>query len=121
MGVGALLVVGGSVPSEAINNVAIDSDIRFLGAIWFSIGVILYWVIPAIDKQTTLFRLLIGGIFLGGLGRLSSALLIGIPPTQFIAAIALELIGMPLLLLWQSLLPKSDSLTEYPAIQETLK
>jgi len=69
LGVGALSVVGGSVPSEAINNVAIDSDIRFLGAIWFSIGVILYWVIPSIDKQTTLFRLLIGGIFLVDGGR----------------------------------------------------
>lgn len=121
LGVGALSAVGGLVPSEAVNNVVVDSEIRFLGAIWFGIGVIVYWVIPAIDKQTTLFRLLIGGIFLGGIGRLLSALSVGIPPIQFIGVIVLELIGMPLLLLWQSSISKLDSLTEPLAIQETLK
>lgn len=98
-----------------------QSQLSSLTCILHGIGVIVYWVIPAIDKQTTLFRLLIGGIFLGGIGRLSSALSVGIPPIQFIAVIVLELIGMPLLILWQSSILKLDSLTEPLAIQETLK
>lgn len=119
LGARAFNVVGGSIPSEAVNNVVLDSEVRFLGAIWFGIGVVMYWVIPSIDQQTTLFRLLIGGIFLGGIGRLVSAFLVGIPPVQFIAVIVLELIGMPLLVLWQSLISMSNSLTEKPTIQET--
>lgn len=112
LGAHAFNVIGGSIPSTAINNVVLDSEARFLGAIWFSIGVLLYWILPSIHQQTTLFRLLTGGIFLGGLGRLASAFLVGIPPVQFIAAIVLELIGMPLLIMWQSLISTSSSLIE---------
>jgi Domain of unknown function (DUF4345) len=78
----------------------------------------MYWVILSIDKQTTLFRLLAGAIFLGGIGRLSSVFLVGLPPSEFIAFIALELIGMPLLVLWQSWI--STSVSEHAVSQETL-
>jgi hypothetical protein len=115
LGAHALNVSGGALPSEVVQNVVLDSQTRFLGAIWFGIGIILYWVIPSVDKQTTLFRLLAGVIFLGGIGRLFSAFLVGLPPVEFIAATVLELIGMPILVLWQSRV----SLTEHSAIQET--
>lgn len=80
----------------------IDTEIRFFGAIWLMVGIILYWLIPNIEKHTVLFRLLLGGIFLGGIGRLLSAATVGIPPPLFIGLIALELVWMPLLFLWQS-------------------
>jgi Domain of unknown function (DUF4345) len=112
LGARSLNFFGSLLPITALNDIVLDSQIRFLGAIWFGVGITWYWVISAIERQTTLFRLLIGGVFLGGIGRASSALLVGIPPIQFIAAIALELIGMPLLLLWQSSVSKSNRLTE---------
>jgi hypothetical protein len=118
LGARALNVAGGVFPPEVISNAFLDSQIRFLGAIWFGIGVMMYWIIPSIDQQTTLFRLLAGAIFLGGIGRLSSAFLVGLPPSEFIVFIALELIGMPLLVLWQSWI--STSASEHPASQETL-
>jgi hypothetical protein len=108
----------GVFPPEVISNAFLDSQIRFLGAIWFGIGVMMYWIIPSIDQQTTLFRLLAGAIFLGGIGRLSSAFLVGLPPSEFIVFIALELIGMPLLVLWQSWI--STSASEHAVSQETL-
>ncbi len=117
LGAQALNIAGGALPSEVVQNVVLDSQTRFLGAIWFGIGVILYWVITSVDKRTVLFRLLAGAIFLGGVGRLVSAFLIGLPPVEFIAATMLELIGMPLLILWQSRV----SLTEHAVLQETLK
>jgi Domain of unknown function (DUF4345) len=117
LGAQALNIAGGALPSEVVQNVVLDSQTRFLGGIWFGIGIILYWVILSVDKRTVLFRLLTGGIFLGGMGRLFSAFLVGLPPAEFIAATVLELIGMPLLVLWQSRV----SLTEHAALQETLK
>lgn len=117
LGAQALNVAGGALPPEVLQNVVLDSQTRFLGGIWFGIGVILYWVIPSVDKRTALFRLLAGGIFLGGIGRFVSAFLVGLPPAEFIAATVLELIGMPLLVLWQSRV----SLTEHAVIPETLK
>ena len=40
-------------------------------------------------------------IFLGGIGRLLSVLLLAPPPLPFIAFTALEIIGAPLFILWQ--------------------
>lgn len=61
-----------------------------------------YAIIPTIEKQTLLFRLIATTIILGGIGRLLSLVFIGNPPALFIALIVLELVGMPLLVLWQS-------------------
>jgi hypothetical protein len=121
LGARSLHVVGSLMPLDAVNDVVLDSQIRFLAAIWLGVGIILYWVIPSIDRQTTLFRLLMGGIFLGGIGRISSAILVGIPPVQFLAVIVLELVGVPILILWQSALSKSNKLTEHFIVQETPK
>jgi Domain of unknown function (DUF4345) len=111
LGARSLRVVGSWIPLDALSDVVLDSQIRFLAAIWFGVGIILYWVIPSIDRQTKLFRLLMGAIFLGGIGRISSAVLLGIPPVQFIAVIVLELVGVPILVLWQSSISKSNGLT----------
>jgi Domain of unknown function (DUF4345) len=111
LGAKALNIVGAMVSSEALNNVVLDSQIRFFGAIWFGVGIVLYWMLPAIEKQATLFRLLLGIIFLGGIGRLISVFLVGIPPTELVAATALELIGMPLLIWWQLLIATSNNIT----------
>jgi hypothetical protein len=121
LGARSLRVVGSSMPLDTLNDVVLDSQIRFLAAIWLGVGIILYWIIPSIDRQTTLFRLLMGGIFLGGIGRICSAALVGIPPVQFIAVIVLELVGVPILVLWQLALSKSNRLTEHFVAQETPK
>jgi Domain of unknown function (DUF4345) len=104
--------------SEVVNNIVLDSQIRFLGAIWFGFGIILYWIIFSIEKQTTLFRLAAGCIFLGGIGRLTSALLVGLPPIPLIAGTVLELAGMPLLVLWQTLMSIPSQTTNILVAQE---
>jgi hypothetical protein len=114
LGASALNIFGAAVSPDVLNNVVIDSQIRFLGAIWLGVGIVLYWALPAIEKQTTLFRLLIGSIFLGGIGRSISAFSVGTPPNHLIAAIVLELIGMPLIILWQSFIA-TDRMAKLPA------
>jgi hypothetical protein len=41
-------------------------------------------------------------IFLGGVGRLISMLLIGLPPIPFIGFAILEIVGAPIFVIWQA-------------------
>jgi hypothetical protein len=80
----------------------LDSNLRFFGGVWLGAGLALYWLIPKIDKQTALFRALWTMIFLGGVGRLISMLLIGLPPIPFIGFTILEIVGAPIFVIWQA-------------------
>jgi hypothetical protein len=85
----------------------IDTQVRFLGAIWLGLGVTLARIIPNIENQTMLFRLMMGSIFLGGVGRVLSLITLGAPPPFFIGLMLLELLGAPALIFWQSRVAKS--------------
>ncbi|KWV60604.1 hypothetical protein AS156_28250 [Bradyrhizobium macuxiense] len=79
----------------------LDSNLRFFGGTWLGLGLAMLWLVPRIESQTVLFRVIWGAIFLGGIGRLLSILLVGAPPLPFIGFTALELIGAPLFVYWQ--------------------
>jgi len=105
---GALNLIGGSDSLRILDEslpapfAAVDSQIRFFGAIWLGFGVTLFWIISTIEKHTTLFRLLMAAIFLGGVGRLLSAITIETPPLLFVVLMVFELLGTPALIFWQS-------------------
>ena len=103
-GVHALDAFGVSFPENITGHIILDSEMRFLSAIWAGIGVMVYVIVPTVEKQTLLFRLIMTAIILGGVGRVLSLLWVGNPPALFIFLIVLELVGMPLLILWQSYL-----------------
>lgn len=79
----------------------LDSNLRFYGGVWLGLGLAAFWLVPRIERETTLFRFLWLMIFLGGLGRLISLLLVGMPFPPFIGFTALELLGAPLFVWWQ--------------------
>jgi Domain of unknown function (DUF4345) len=81
----------------------LDSNLRFFGGTWLGLGLAMLWLVPRIESQTVLFRVIWGAIFLGGVGRLLSIMLVGSPPIPFIGFTALELIGAPLFVYWQNL------------------
>ena len=83
-------------------NVSLDSNLRFFSGIWLGLGLALFWLIPSIEKQTVLFRVVWAAIFLGGIGRCLSMLFLAVPPTPFLAFTVLEVVGAPLFILWQS-------------------
>ena len=87
-------------------NALLDSNLRFFGGIWLGLGLSLYLLIPNVEKQTLLFRVLWGMIFLGGLGRLASMLFLGLPPLPFIGFTLLEIVGAPFFVWWQARLPR---------------
>ncbi len=90
------------IPAHAL----LDSNLRFFGGIWLVLGLAVYWVIPRIEQQTVLFRTLWLMIFVGGIGRLLSMLLVGMPPIPFVAFTALEIIGAPIFIVWQTRLAR---------------
>src|SRR5688572_2702016 len=47
----------------------LDSNLRFFGGLWFGLGLAVFWLVPRIEHQTALFRIVWGAIFLGGIGR----------------------------------------------------
>lgn len=78
----------------------LDSNIRFYSGLWLGIGIVLLWIIPRIEHEKTLLRVIAIFFFLGGIGRLISILTCGIPSSIYFIYVLLEL-SFPLLTLWQ--------------------
>jgi hypothetical protein len=79
----------------------LDSNLRFFGGVWLGVGLSMLWLVPSIERQGVLFRALWVAVFLGGVGRLLSSLLVGPPPKPFIGFTLLELLGAPLFIYGQ--------------------
>jgi Domain of unknown function (DUF4345) len=82
-------------------HLVLDSNLRFYGGVWLGLGLVLVWMLPRLHQETKLFFAISLMIFVGGIGRLVAMFFAGWPPVPFIAFTALEIIGMPLLVLWQ--------------------
>jgi len=93
-GAGLLLPDGAATPK-------LDSQFRFLSAWDIGLALIVWWRIPRIEYQTTLFRIVCLAVFLGGVGRVTAWYLTGSPGAAFLTVTAVELL-VPLLIPWQT-------------------
>lgn len=84
------------------HDATLDSQLRFYSGVWLGLGLAAFWLLPRIEFETTLFRVLWLMIFIGGVGRLVSLALTGMPFPPFIGFTVLEVIGAPLFVMWQS-------------------
>ena len=73
-----------------------DSHYRYITGYYFSLSLIAWWIIPNIEKHTMILRIICGGIFLGGIGRLLSMSQVGLPNPVATGFTILELL-LPLL------------------------
>lgn len=80
----------------------LDSHFRYLSGLLFAIGLAFASCIPRIERRTARFRLLAFLVFVGGLGRLLGLLSAGVPGTGHLFGLAMELVTVPLLVLWQA-------------------
>jgi hypothetical protein len=87
----------------------LDSHFRFLSGVFLGVGLGFYSCIPAIEAKTERARLLGGLIVLGGLARLYSLVLYGTPSAGHLLGLGMELVIVPLLLLWQARLSQASS------------
>ena len=81
---------------------AADSHYRYLSGLLLGIGLAFATTVPAIERHAARFRLLTAIVVLGGLGRLFSLLLRGVPDRPMMAALVMELVVTPCLALWQA-------------------
>ena len=96
MGINDPLFANLNLPQSAL----LDSDLRFLGGVWLGLGITVLATVREIEKHFALYRILWGMIFLGGIGRLISMLIIGLPPIPFIGFTVLEIVGAPIFVYW---------------------
>ncbi|MES5487450.1 DUF4345 domain-containing protein [Bradyrhizobium sp. INPA03-11B] len=109
---GIITMLGVSDPLYASSGVpalpVLDSNLRFFGGVWLGLGLALLWLVPRIESESVLFRVVWGGIFLGGIGRLLSIVMVGAPPLPFVGFTLLEVIGAPLFVYWQHRVATAD-------------
>lgn len=80
----------------------LDSHFRYLSGLLFATGIGFATCIPGIELKTARFRLLAFLVFVGGLGRLHSLASVGMPGGGHMFGLAMELVAVPLLVLWQA-------------------
>jgi hypothetical protein len=90
------------LPGGQHTTATVDSEYRFTNAFWFAAGLVVCWAIPQVERATVVLRVVLGTAFAGGLARLLAILAGGTPHPVFLGALVIELIGVPLLLVWQS-------------------
>ncbi|WP_438751463.1 DUF4345 domain-containing protein [Pararhizobium sp. O133] len=78
----------------------LDSHVRFLSGLFLAFGVGWYTCIPAIEKKTERIRLLAILTFCGGLARLSSLVIAGVPSIGHLLGLGMELLVVPCIVLW---------------------
>jgi hypothetical protein len=66
------------------------------------------WSLAALPERTGAFRIIGGCGFLAGFARLTGWLVEGYPGVVPVAIMAIELVGMPILLLWHARLVRLD-------------
>lgn len=103
LGAASLRLIDSPLPADILSEPVLDSQIRFFGAIWLGYGVCLWLAADEMAARPHWFRLLLGILFLSGIGRLVSALYVGLPSAPLVGGMVLELIGVPLFLIWHRL------------------
>ncbi len=86
--------------------IILDSNLRYFSGVWFGLGLIILWMLPSIEKQKLLLRLIAIMVFLGGVGRIFSMVHLGRPSFPYIIFTAMEL-SFPLLIIWQNTLVRA--------------
>ncbi|MBE7184654.1 MAG: DUF4345 domain-containing protein [Methylobacterium mesophilicum] len=81
--------------------VDLDSHFRFLSGVLLAMGLAWWSCVPGIEAKGERFRLLAGLTMLGGLGRLLSLGIAGAPSLGHQVGLVIELIAVPVLVIWQ--------------------
>jgi len=101
---GLLAIIGGPTvaPGGGPTTASIDSEYRFVNVFWLGAGLILWWTLLKPQPRALVTRTVLALAAIGGLARLLSVLIVGWPHPVFIGTIVLELVIVPLVILWHA-------------------
>lgn len=108
MGLDDPIYASARLPREAL----LDSNLRFFGGLWLVLGLSLFGMIGRIERERRLYRTLWWMIFAGGVGRLLSMVMVGLPPWPFVGFTVLEIVGAPLFIAWQARVAREQARTD---------
>lgn len=108
-GLPGLILGGQAVVEQAQVTPLLDSEFRFLSALAIVLAAVLIWIIPRIEAQSHLVRIIAIGAMVGGLARLVSIAQVGLPPQKALIATGIELVLPVVVLIVQYFLAASRS------------
>jgi Domain of unknown function (DUF4345) len=85
----------------------VDSSLRYANVFKFAVGPVIWSELGRVEQSRAVTFALFT-IFVGGLARIRSWQQSGRPHPISVGAIALETVGLPILLAWKQYLPASD-------------
>lgn len=93
--------IGVGAAASAPLDPVLDSQVRFLGAVWLGLGAILLFCLGDLRRYGAILQLCFAIIALGGIGRALSLLQVGQPASGtghafIVVALAIELVLVPL-------------------------
>ncbi|MEQ8799409.1 MAG: DUF4345 domain-containing protein [Salinisphaeraceae bacterium] len=105
LGVPGQAALGVQLSAEAANDAVLNSQFRFLAAIWLGLGLLLCLCVFRLERYGPVLDGVLAVVFLGGVGRILALVDQGFPDTVFsigfvVLAIAVEIVGMPALIGW---------------------
>lgn len=87
-------------PGGAATTASVDSEYRFVNLFWAAAGALLWWSLRDPDKRSRVTQSVLALAAAGGVPRLLSWRRTGAPHVAFKGALVLELVVVPLVLVW---------------------
>jgi hypothetical protein len=79
----------------------LDSHFRYVSGLFLGMLLLFATCIPRVEQKGARLRMLGSMVMLGGTARLWSLASVGVPSIGHVAGLGIELVEVPLLLLWQ--------------------
>lgn len=80
----------------------LDSHFRYISGLFLGMLLLFASCIPEVEQRGARLRMLAFMVFIGGLFRFYSLVAIGTPSTGHLIGLGIELVELPLILLWQA-------------------
>jgi hypothetical protein len=112
-GMASMLTGARAVPGNRIEvDASFDSEYRFVNTFWFAAAPAIWSSLPKVEERPVALQAVMATAFVGGLARLMSWRTTGRPRPVFVAGIGLELVGMPVLWLWQGRVSRAAAVSD---------
>jgi hypothetical protein len=94
--------LGAVVALSAASDPVLDSQNRFFGTLFMGYGAFLLLSLQDLQRYAAVFRIVAAFIALGGVARILSIALVGLPTPPVLALVAVEVALVPLLVWWHA-------------------